>query len=304
MILKFGTLFSQASPWGQVLTMWARSVNEKSGGQLELQWFFGGQQGDETAMVGKCKTGQLDGCAVSGVGLGKIYKPILALQMPGLFSTWARLDAARNTLRGEFEQGLRTAGFHNLGWFDVGLTRPLSKGFAVRAPEDLRAKKPWLWRDDPTEQELYAVIGGVSGVPLNAPEVLPNLNTGAVNTLLHPAGLAEKAQWTSKLDHITDLVVGTAIGASVISSKTLQALPADLQAILTDTGKVASSTMTKRIRSEDDAAFGRLKTKYTVVAPTHEELATWSTTFRATRQKLAQGTFPAELVNRLEGMAG
>ena len=62
-------------------------------------------------MVGKMKAGQLDGAAVTAVGLGKIYKPILALQMPGLFTTWSKLDAARDAMKGEFEKGAQDAGF-------------------------------------------------------------------------------------------------------------------------------------------------------------------------------------------------
>jgi hypothetical protein len=41
-----------------------------------------------------------------------------------------------------------------------------------------------------------------------------------------------------------------------------------------------------------------------VVTLSAEERGKWSTVFRAMRQKFAQGTFPPELVSRLEGMAG
>ena len=87
-VIKIGTLAPAASPWGQVFKVWADAVSKKSGGNVELQFFYNGSQGDEGAMVGKMKAGQLDGAAITSVGLGKIYKPILALQMPGLFQDW------------------------------------------------------------------------------------------------------------------------------------------------------------------------------------------------------------------------
>ena len=62
---------------------------------MELQFFYNGQQGDEGAMVGKMKAGQLDGAALTAVGLSKVYKPIGALQMPGLFTTWAKLGTTK-----------------------------------------------------------------------------------------------------------------------------------------------------------------------------------------------------------------
>lgn len=300
--IKLGTLAPKSSPWGKVFETWAKAVNEKSGGKMELQFFYNGQQGDEAAMVGKIKSGQLDGAAVTAVGLSKVYKPILALQMP-LFTSWSKLDKARNALKGDFEKGAKDAGFFIGGWGDVGLVRTMSKGFAIKTPEDLKGKKPYYIRDDAIQPAIYGVIGGVSGVPLNVPEVLPNLNTGAINVINAPCLAAEQLQWAGKLDNINDAVSATAIGALVFSQKRIDGLPADLKTILTDTGKVAAQALTTKIRSEDDAAFGRLKGKMTVTTPSADDKSAWERIFKAARQKLAQGTFSSDLVTKLEGYA-
>ncbi|MFS8070105.1 MAG: TRAP transporter substrate-binding protein DctP [Byssovorax sp.] len=302
-VIKIGTLAPGASPWGQVFKVWAEAVSKKSDGKLELQFFYNGQQGDEGAMVGKMKAGQLDGSAVTAVGLSKIYKPILALQMPGLFTTWSKLDAARDTMKGEFEKGAKDAGFAILGWGDIGAAHVMSKGFAIKGPDDIKGKKPYMWRDDAVAPVLFQVIGGITPVPLNVPEVLPNLNTGAVNLLTAPALAAEQLQWASKLDTIVEDTAGLAIGALVLSSKRLDALPEDLRTILLDTGKIAANALTKRIRNEDDAAFARMKSKMTVVKLSADERAKWEAVFKQTRQRLAQGTFSPELVAKLEGLA-
>jgi TRAP-type C4-dicarboxylate transport system substrate-binding protein len=300
--IKIGTLAPKSSPWGKVFETWVKAVNEKSGGKMELQFFYNGQQGDEDAMVGKIKSGQLDGAAVTAVGLGKVYKPILALQMP-LFTSWSKLDKARDAMKGDFEKGAKDAGFFIAGWGDVGLVRTMAKGFAIKVPDDMKGKKPYYIRADSIQPAIYSVIGGVSGVPLNVPEVLPNLNTGAVNVINAPALAAEQLQWASKLDNITDAVSATAIGALVFSQKRIDGLPADLKTILTDTGKVAASALTTRIRSEDDAAFGRLKGKMTVTTPSADDKSKWEAIFKTARQKLSQGTFASDLVTKLEGYA-
>jgi TRAP-type C4-dicarboxylate transport system substrate-binding protein len=302
-VIKIGTLAPGASPWGQVFKVWAEAVSKKSEGKVELQFFYNGQQGDEGAMVGKMKAGQLDGAAVTAVGLSKIYKPILALQMPGLFSSWAKLDVARDALKGEFEKGVSDAGFTLAGWGDVGAVHALSKGFEIHGPEDVKGKKPYMWRDDEVQPVLFQVIGGVTPVPLNIPEVLPNLNTGAINMINAPSLAAEQLQWSSKLDTITSDVSALAIGALVFSSKRIDALPADLKAIVMDTGKIAASALTKRIRSEDDAAFARLKGKMKVVTLTADEQTKWQGIFKQVRSRLGQGTFSPDLIARLEGFA-
>jgi TRAP-type C4-dicarboxylate transport system substrate-binding protein len=302
-VIKIGTLAPAASPWGQVFKVWAEAVSKKSEGKLELQFFWNGQQGDEGAMVGKMKAGQLDGSAVTGVGLSKIYKPILALQMPGLFTTWSKLDAARDAMKGEFEKGAQDAGFTILGWGDVGAAHVLSKGFEIHGPDDIKGKKPYMWRDDIAAPVLFQVIGGVTPVPLNVPEVLPNLNTGAINVITAPALAAEQLQWSSKVDTMVEDTAGLAIGALVLSSKRLDALAPELRQILTDTGKLASSALTKRIRAEDDAAFARMKGKMKVVKLTDDERARWEGVFKQVRQRLGQGTFAPDLIAKLEALA-
>jgi TRAP-type transport system periplasmic protein len=302
-VIKIGTLAPKASPWGQVFKVWSDAVSKKSEGKLELQFFYNGQQGDEGAMVGKMKAGQLDGAAVTAVGLSKIYKPILALQMPGLFTNWAKLDAARDTMKAEFERGVKDAGFSLVGWGDVGAVHLLSKGVTVKLPDDIKGKKPYMWRDDNVQPILFQVIGGITPVPLNIPEVLPQLNTGAIDIVNAPALVAEQLQWASKLDTIMSNTSALAIGALVLSSKRVDALPEDLRKVLMETGTIAANALTKRIRDEDDAAFNRLKTKMTVVSLSADEQARWDGIFKQVRQRLAQGTFPPDLVAKLEGLA-
>lgn len=302
--VKIGTLAPKASPWGKVFETWARAVSEKSGGNLEIQFFYNGSQGDEAGMVGKMKSGQLDGAAVTAVGLSKIYKPILALQMPGLFTSWSKLDAARDAMKSEFERGVSEAGFTLLGWGDVGAVHVMTKGYEIHSPDDLKGKKPYMWRDDAVQPILYQVIGGVSPVPLSVPEVLPNLNTGAITMINAPSLAAEQLQWASKLDTINADVSALAIGALVFASKRIDALPADLKTILTDTGKVAANALTKKIRDEDAAAFSRMKGKMKVVELSAAEKEKWQAVFKQVRQRLSQGTFDPALVSKLESLAG
>lgn len=301
--IKIGTLAPKSSPWGKVFETWIKAVNEKSGGKMEIQFFYNGQQGDEDGMVGKIKSGQLDAAAVTGVGLSKVYKPILALQMPGLFTSWTKLDKARDAMKAEFEKGAKDAGFFIGGWGDVGLVRTLSKGFAIKVPDDLKGKKPYYIRADSVMPAVYSAIGGVTGVALNVPEVLPNLNTGAINVINAPCLAAEQLQWSGKLDNLNDAVSATAIGAIVFSNKRMDALPADLKTILTDTGKVAATALTTKIRSEDDAAFTRLKGKMTVTTPSADDKTKWEAIFKSARQKLSTSTFSTDLVTKLEGYA-
>ena len=62
-------------------------------------------------------------------------------------------------MKAEFEKGISDAGFQLAGWGDVGCVRILSKGIAVRVPDDIKGKKPFMWRDDPIQQVFYQTVG-------------------------------------------------------------------------------------------------------------------------------------------------
>lgn len=300
--LKIGTLAPAQSAWGKVFKVWQKAVKKKTKGELELQFFWNGQQGDEGAMIGKIKAGQLDAAAVTTVGMSKVHKPILALQTPGLFRDWASLDRAREALRPELEKGIRDAGFEVFGWGDVGKLRGMSKGFAVRVPSDLKGKLPMSWRDDSIGPVVYQVLG-VTPVPLNIPEVLPALNTGKINVLSAPALAAEQLQWTSRLDHVSSEPSVMAIGSMVWSKSRVDALPGDLRTVLASTGALASKALAQRIRKMDDEAYGRLSQKMTVVTLTDAERAQWKAVFEQAGKRLSQGTFSPELMKKLVALS-
>jgi TRAP-type C4-dicarboxylate transport system substrate-binding protein len=303
--LKIGTLAPAESPWGQVFKVWKTGVCQRSGGtvegktcsngSLELQFFWNGQQGDETAMIGKIRTGQLDGAAVTAVGLGQIYKHVLVLQMPGLFREWSKLDAARAVLRPQFDTEFEKAGFRVLGWGDVGRAHLMSKGFMVNVPADLKHKNVSYLPGDPVAPMLYSLIGDITPKQISVTEVLPALTSGTLNVLNTPALAAEQLQWASRLDHINTMVSGIGIGALIFSSSKMKSLPPDAQAVLTETGKVAGEALSKRIRQEDDAAFERLKKRMTSYEPSAAQQAEWAKLFADTRNKLRGSTFNPQI---------
>jgi TRAP-type C4-dicarboxylate transport system substrate-binding protein len=301
--LKIGTLAPKNSIWGQVFEVWQAAVEKKSDNKLHLHFFYNGQQGDEGAMVGKMQAGQLDGAAITAVGLGKIYLPVLALQLPGALNTWDKLEAAQSQLRGDFETGIKNAGFDLVGWGNVGQAHFFTKGSKVSVPSDLKSMKPYMWRDDQISPVFYSVVGATP-VPLNVPEVLPQLRTGAVNALNAPSLAVEQLQWGGELDNVAEDATGCAIGGLVFSSSKLAALPGDLRDILTSTGGMAGTALGQKVKDEDAAAYARLSGKMSVVSFSDSERSQWKQAFADTRSRLGQGTFDPALITKIEGIAG
>jgi len=264
--VHFATLAPAQSPWGQWFNRWKEAAETKGKGKLKVVWHWNGVEGPEPSVVGKIKSGQLWGAAVTAVGLAQIYSPINALQMPGMFKDWADLDRARDMLRPEFDEKLKAAGFYVSGWGDVGRARTMSKGFFVKGVADLAGRSPGYLEGDKIAPKVWETINGqLSELKLSAVtpkqtqviEILGQLNSGNINVLTTPALAAEQLQWTSRLDHINTEVVSYGVGAMVISQAKLDTLPEDMRAMMQDLGKKTSAGLAKEIRSADDLAFKR-----------------------------------------------
>ena len=293
--LRIGTLAPAESPWGQIFKVWQKGVSERSGGALELQFFWNGVQGDETVMVGKMRSGQLDGAALTAMGLARIYQHVLVLQLPGLFTTWEKLDRARNAMRPQLDAEFEKAGFQIGGWGDVGIAHTMSRGFPVRVPADLKHRKTFYFAGDPVAPVIFSLIGDVTPRQLTVPEILPALMNNTIEVLTAPALAAEQMQWAPRLDHIVTRASGIGVGALVFTAPKLKGLPADVQTILTETGKITGEALSNRVRREDAAAYLRLKARMTAYEPTDADVAAWRALFVQAATRLRGAQFDAKM---------
>src|SRR5580700_3805503 len=139
--LKIGTLAPGDSAWGKEFKRLAKDVSDDTNGELVLDFQWNGQAGDESLMVQKIRSGQLDAAAVTAIGLAQTgVTDILTFELPGLFTTWAKLDAARDAMKDEFTRQFESKGFTVLGWGDVGAAKNMSVGCEIHHPSDLRGK--------------------------------------------------------------------------------------------------------------------------------------------------------------------
>ncbi len=305
-LLKFGTVAPKNSLWGSVFKTWTEIYNEKAkskGLKTRIMFFYSAQQGDESEMVGKIRKGQLDGAAITAVGLAAIEKSALVFQMPGLFQDWPQLDAVREKLRPQLEKAFNDAGFACLGWGDVGKAHTVSKGFEVRVPTDLRGRHPIYIKGDMIAPVFYSVVDKVTPIETTIPQIATQLAGGAIDILNTPSLALEQLMWAQHVDTINEAVTGFGIGAMVMSSKKLAALGEDDRTILKETGAKAADTLTKVIRNEDKKAFERLLGSKKHFMPSESELAQWKKVFADSRARLAGSTFPAAFVKQVEEAA-
>jgi TRAP-type transport system periplasmic protein len=305
--LKLGTLAPKDSAWGKVFGAWSKAVEEESNGAVKLTWFYNGSKGDEVAMVGKMRSKELDAAAITATGLAQIWPHIGALQMPGLFPTWAKLDTVREKVSPKFDKEFAQQGFVMLGKGDVGMAHLMSRGIAIRTPEDLKKAHPFYIAGDPIGQKFLETVGVPSPKALTVPAILPAVSSrseGSIDVINSPSIAAEQLGWAPHMTHINNLPTGIGIGALVMFKETFDSLPADAKAVLERTGKNTGRLLTDRIRKIDEDAFNRLKGSKTVVDLNDTEKAAWSATFTKVRGALkAEGKIRGDVFDEVVAAA-
>jgi len=301
--LRIATLAPQGSAWMRVFNAWNRSLQEATGNTVRLRFYPGGAQGDERDYVRKMRAGQLDGAIVTSTGLGLVVRPVLVLGTPGLFSSYAQIDRARNALASTFEQQFTSNGYKLLGWGDAGRARIFSQE-RVERPQDLRSRRPWAWRDDPLFGEFLQVVGA-NAVLLGLPEVYPALQTRMVDTVPGSALATVSLQWHTRLEYMIKQSDGFVIGASLLTNDAFNRLNADQKRALTETGTQAHATLQRLIRRDDETAYQDLITRHgltEVDVSAHQ--AEWRRAGEQTRDRLAGRVFPRELLQQVMAARG
>lgn len=302
--LKIGTLAPADSPWGKGFKKWASEIAAETNGDLQLDFQFNAQAGDEVLMVQKIRSGQLDGAAVTAVGLGQTgVTDVLIFQLPGLFSNWGKLDAARNAMKEELNKQFETKGFTVLGWGDVGAAKTMTVGFEVHRPADLQGKGVFFFAGDPVQPKIYSSIGGITPKQLTVSEILPNLASGAINVIVAPPLAAEQLQWASRITHISTQTLAFAIGAFILSSSKMNSLTAAQRDVLLKKSREMSDQATISIRNADAQAYARMKASKVSYDPSEGDRKEWTDVFVKVAKTLRGTVFTPAVFDKIVQIA-
>jgi TRAP-type C4-dicarboxylate transport system substrate-binding protein len=250
--LRIASLAPSGSPWMKVLDKAAAEVDTKTEHRVKLKYFDGGSQGDERDFVRKINLGQLDGAAVTSVGLSMIDESIRVLELPMMFDTVEEVDFVSDKMWPYFQKKFEKKGFKLNDRGEVGWIYFLSKA-KVEKLDDLRGLKLWMWGDDTLVSAMFAKLK-VNGVPLGVPEVDAALTAGRINACYGSPLAAVALQWYTKVKYMTSMPMSFAIGATVVKLDALKKLSAEDTALVAKIGTANAKALRKQIRKDNAAS--------------------------------------------------
>ncbi|HSN81726.1 MAG TPA: TRAP transporter substrate-binding protein DctP [Polyangiales bacterium] len=301
-VIRYGTLAPAGSAFGKVLKAWSRSLSKETEGRVELRVYSGGTQGDERDVLRKIRAGQMDAAGVTTVGLSLVVRPVLVLSAPGVIETYEQLARVREKLDARFDAMFEEAGFVLMAWSDAGKGRLMST-LPIAKPADLRAARPWAWKDDPIFAEFLKVVGA-NPVRLGVPEVYPALQTGMVDVVPASAIGAVALQWFTKLKYMSKDSFGIVLGATLIKKEKLEELSPGDQKVLLDTAKRAGLALDQVVRRDDARAYDVMIERGIEVVDTTPFQSEWEAAGKETRERLVGRIYSKSLLEEVQAAAG
>lgn len=282
--IRLATLLPQGSSQYQVLEEMGQEWRTTSSGKITLTIYAGGTMGSEEEMVRRMRVGQIQAATLSVGGLSEIDAAVGALQkIPMVYRSLDELEYVRSKMEPELERRLNDKGFVVLFWADAGWVHIFSRQQAFR-PDDFRRTKLFVGASD---QDEVKVVKGLrfNAVPLEWSDVLTSLQTGLVDTVPTVPFMALAGQYDLVARHMLEVNWIPLVGATVITKKTWDSLPADWQAAFQSAAARAGQQIQSRSRQESEQAVAAMKKRGLQVHAVSPELdAEW--------RQFAEGVYP------------
>lgn len=268
--LKIATLYPPGSEAITTLESVSNRLATVTDGAVSLKLYPGGVMGDDATVLRKLRIGQLDGALVSSGTLELLGVDYNGLSQPFQFDGHDEVRQARSLFDDRLRRQLLDNGWYGFGPLDGGFSYVMSKQ-PIPDMEALRASKLWL----PNTEDVrtisrrmdldYAVLG--------IGDILPALDTGAIDTLIAPPSAALTLGWHSRLNTLTDQPVMYTWGILIIPARTLERLPEATRNTALDELNQWATNLDERVQASNLEAKAALETLLTVIPLAPLELA-------------------------------
>ena len=301
-VIRIASLAPPGSSFVKVLKAWSRTLQEETEGRVELRVFSGGSEGSDRDLVSRIKAGKLDAAGVATTGLSMVAPALQVLTAPGLLTTDAQLDRAREKLDSQLQKLIEDGGFKLLAWGDGGKNRVFSST-EFSSPADLAGKPGWAGEDNAVALAYIKALGATP-VKIGASGVFPGLKEGKLQVVPASAMAAVAFQWYTKLKYMSSSNFNIIVGGSIISKKKFNELSEADQQTLLDTAKRAASKLDQIVGRDDARAYQTLLGRGITEVDASANEAAWDAAAKKAREELAErGIYSKSLLKAVEAAA-
>jgi TRAP-type transport system periplasmic protein len=300
--IKLATVAPEKTPWHKAVLRMGKRWSEASDGQVKVKIFSGGVAGDEEDMLRKIKVGQLHAASLTGVGLARVSRATLALQIPMLMQSYEELDHVREAVAPELEEELAEAGYVVLNWGDAGWIHFFSTK-PVENPQDFKNVKIMVFAKDAKAEAAWKAAD-FNPVPLASTDVMSGLQTGLIEAFASPPLYALSTQWFALAKHMVPVKWTPLNGATVIEKETWEKIPAELRPKLMAIAREEGERSKDRVRAFGEKAIKVMKQNGLVVHElSREQEQAWQRAAEKAYPQIRGELVPAAMFDRVKKLA-
>ncbi len=257
-VLKYATSLSEESAYYKGAVALRDAADQLSNGRLKVQIFANAQLGNDRDMVEGMQLGSIDMASPSTGAMGAVVPAATVLDLPYIFDDHAHVY---RTLDGPFADQIYklfdSAGFHPLGYWEIGFRNLTNNTRPVRTLADVRGLK---LRTLPAQihQRAWSLLGA-QPVAIDFTELYNALSTGVVDGQENPYNiiLLGKLHEVQKHLSITRHIYGVA--PTSVSDKTWAKLTPELQGILKEAVKRSTPVQRQAASGDEAGQLARLQ---------------------------------------------
>jgi TRAP-type C4-dicarboxylate transport system substrate-binding protein len=242
--VKLASVVPENSIWDKNLKQMAAEWSQATGGRVSLTVFAGGSQGDEPTVLRKMRVDALQAAALTVVGLGSIDASFNVFDVPFFFESYDELNEVTAKLTPVIAKRLEAKGFIFLNWGHGGWTQVFTKK-PVRTLDELKKTKLWTSAGNDRMVQWFKA-NGFEPRAMAMTDIMTGLTTGMIEAVPTTPLAAMLFQWYRQTPNMLDIGLAPIVGATVITRKTWNAVPA------ADRPKLLAAAAAVQKRLQDD----------------------------------------------------
>jgi TRAP-type C4-dicarboxylate transport system substrate-binding protein len=298
-VLKIATVAPRIPEMARRGKLFNEQLAAETNGRIQFRTYWGGVAGDDTTVMRKLRTGQIDGAPLSVDVIANYVKQAYVLIAPQTIYNYKQVDAVRKEIGPEFSKEAYANGLHILQWWDAGRVRIFSKE-PIAAIGDLRRVRPWLYPSSQLLKEFYK-MNNITGVPLELSEVFGGLQTGMIDVVWISSVLSSVLRWSSHTNFVSR-PVSMVQGAFVVRKEAWAALSDHERQVIQKISDKQQIDTQRELREGDEKTYTKLVARGIVPVPFKDE-AEWNNAGQALRAKLIGRVYTKDMLQRVEAIA-
>ncbi len=184
-VIKLGHIAEPIHPYGQGADHFAKLVNERSGGDVEVKVFPSSQLGGQKDLIEGLIFGTVDMALVGTAVLGQFQPQISLFDLPFLFQDREHAYKSLDTVGMKIGKDLEPKGIKLLGYMENGIRHLTNNVRPVKTPADMKGLKIRVMTNKIYIEMMKAL--GASPTPMAFGELYSAMQQGTVDGQENPS---------------------------------------------------------------------------------------------------------------------